>query len=87
MTAYKPDPDFAGAHVSDETPVPRHEFTEANSLDSFTFDEDALPQMPCPDDCGMFCEPASLGEAVDWALGHKCEPERSAGTETADAGA
>jgi hypothetical protein len=76
MANYKPDPEFGpGSHVEDLTPIPRHEFTEANGLHLFPFDEDALPRLDCPDDCGAFCEPASVGEAVDWALGHKCLPE------------
>ena len=75
MTVYKPDPApeaGPGWYVSDETPIPRHEFTEANELHLFTFDEDDTPRLDCPDDCGMFCNPADLGEAIDWALGHKC---------------
>lgn len=75
MTSYKPDPDFKGAFVSDETPIERNAFTAANRLHLFTFDPDELSQLVCPDDCGSFCEPADLGEALDWALGHKCEPE------------
>lgn len=76
MTNFKPDPaGHPGWYISDETPVPRHEFTEANKLDLFTFDEDFPPRLDCPDDCGASCEPASLGELVDWALGHKCGGE------------
>lgn len=75
MTNYKPDPDFQGASVEDLTPIPRHEFTEANSLHSFALDEDTTVLLYCPDDCGASCIPANLGEAVDWALGHKCAPE------------
>ena len=75
MTNYKPDPDFDGCHVSDETPIPRHEFTAANQLHLFVFDEDWGKRLDCPDDCGAFCEAANLGEAVDWALGHKCEAD------------
>ena len=26
-------------------------------------------------DCGAGCYPADLGEALDWALAHKCEPQ------------
>ena len=77
MANYKPDPDpkaGPGWFVSDETQVPRHEFTAANELHLFTFDEDALSRLDCPNECGTYCEPANLGEAVDWALGHKCEP-------------
>jgi hypothetical protein len=86
MTNFKHDPApeaGPGWYVSDETPVPRHEFTGANSLHLFTFDEDAMSsRLDCPDDCGRFCEPANLGEALDWALGHKCR--EAAGTETTD---
>jgi len=76
MTNYKPDPEGQpGWYVSDETPLPRHEFTEANKLHAFPFDEDAMARLDCPDDyCDAYCEPGNLGEAVDWALGHKCEP-------------
>ena len=78
MTNYKPDPGFSpGGSVEDLAPVPRHEFTTANDLHMFPFDEDALPQLDCPDDCGASCDPANLGEAVDWALGHKCHDERT----------
>jgi len=73
MTNFKPDPEGGpGWYVSDETPIPRHEFTEANSLHMFPFDEIDTPRLDCPDDCGAFCNPGDLGEAVDWALGHKC---------------
>jgi hypothetical protein len=78
MTSYIPDPEFDGCHISDETPIPRHEFTAANQLEAFAFGENDNAGLRCPDDCGAFCEPANLGEAVDWALGHKCEPEWAA---------
>jgi hypothetical protein len=74
MTSYirDPRPDAGpGWYVSDETPIPRHPSTDS-LLYSFMFDGDNLPRLDCPDDCGTFCEPASVGEAVDWALGHKC---------------
>ena len=80
MTSYIRDPApeaGPGWYVSDETPIPRHEFTEANGLHSFTFDEDFPPRLDCPDGCDQFCDAASLGEAVDWALGHKCETAAS----------
>jgi hypothetical protein len=71
MSNYKraPEGDLS-THVED-TPPPRHEFTEANELHLFTFDEDLTAQMDCPG-CGAFCVPAHLGEALDWALGHEC---------------
>jgi hypothetical protein len=84
MTNFVPDPDprWQGCQVGDETPIPRHEFTEANGLHSFLFDEDFPPTLDCPDDCGSSCQPSNLGELVDWALGHKCA--EAAGTETTD---
>jgi hypothetical protein len=75
MTSYirDPHPDAGpGWYVSDETPIPRHEFTEANGLHAFAFDEDDTVTLHCPD-CCLPCEPADLGELVDWALSHKCE--------------
>ena len=89
MTSYKPDPDTgpgSGSHVEDLTPVPRHEFTEANDLHSFPFDEDMTVWLDCPDECGSSCEPANVGEAVDWALGHKCEPSWAAPPPSAGGG-
>jgi hypothetical protein len=83
MTNYRPE-GKPGWFESDPDPIPRHEFTVANDLHSFPFDEDNLPRLGCPDECGRFCEPANLGEMVDWALGHKCEPEWAARTETTD---
>lgn len=77
MPNYKPE-DRPGWYLEDLMPIPRHEFTEANKLHAFPFDEDDMPRLYCADDCGAFCEPANLGEAVDWALGHKCA---AAGTE------
>jgi hypothetical protein len=77
MPNFKPE-DRPGWYQEDLTPVPRHEFTEANQLHLFPFDEDDTPRLDCPDDCGAFCEPANLGEAVDWALGHKCEDQDAA---------
>ena len=74
MPNYKPE-GRPGWFESDPAPIPRHEFTAANELHLFPFDEDDLPRLDCPNDCGSFCEPANLGEMVDWALGHKCEPE------------
>jgi hypothetical protein len=70
MPNYKPE-GRPGWYQEDPAPIPRHEFTEANQLHSFPFDEDDLPRLYCPD-CGAFCEPGNLGEAVDWALRHKC---------------
>ena len=64
---------YTAGGVEDLTPVPRHEFTEANDLHLIPFDEDATARLDCPD-CEAICNPGNLGEAVDWALGHKCEP-------------
>lgn len=73
MTSYKPAPeDDLSTHVGDETPIPRHEFTEANKLHWFAFDGDWTARLDCAYECGAYCEPGDLGEAVDWALGHKC---------------
>jgi hypothetical protein len=74
MTNYRPE-GKPGWFESDPAPIPRHEFTVANELHLFPFDEDDARRLDCPEDCGSFCEPANLGEAVDWALGHKCQPE------------
>lgn len=74
MTNYKRDPApeaGPGWYVSDETPVPRHASTDS-LLYGYAFDEDFPPRLDCPGDCGKFCEPANLGEAVDWALCHRC---------------
>lgn len=74
MTSYIRDPSPGagpGWYVSDETPIQRHPGTDG-LLYGYTFDEDFPPRLDCPEDCGTFCEPASVGEAVDWALGHKC---------------
>lgn len=88
MPAYIPDPYWGpGSYMEDPSPVHRHEFSDANSLYAFEFDEDAMTaRLNCPGDCGAFCEPASLGGALDWALGHKCDPDATrapsaAGTE------
>ena len=81
MTNYKLDPApeaGPGWYVSDETPIPRHSNTHP-LLYGFMFDEDFPPRLDCPDDeCDRFCEPANVGEAVDWALGHKCIPDEDA---------
>jgi hypothetical protein len=47
MTNFKPDTDFGpGSFVEDLTPIPRHDFTEANKLHMFPFDEDAATTEP-----------------------------------------
>lgn len=91
MSNYKraPEGDLS-THVEDMAPAPRHEFTEANNLHWFAFDGDWTARLDCPGECGAYCEPGDLGEAVDWALGHKCSDAgeaapAAAGTETADA--
>ncbi len=54
------------------------ETSSTNNLYLFAFGEDESNRLDCPD-CAAFCAPVNLGEAVDWALGHKCanprEPE------------
>jgi hypothetical protein len=73
MSNYKQAPEGdLSTHVQDLTPVVRQKFSDANGLHLFSFEEDFTPHLDCPDDCGAYCEPADLGEAVDWALGHKC---------------
>lgn len=85
MSNCKPDLDFGpGSYIEDLTPLPRHEFTGANQLHLFPFDEDDTPRLDCPDDCGAFCNPGDLGEALDWALGHKCGPDQDASPEAAE---
>jgi hypothetical protein len=71
MPSYKPE-DKPGWFREDLTPLPRHEFTEANELHLFPFDDAATARLDCQD-CDAFCNPENLGEAVDWALGHKCD--------------
>jgi hypothetical protein len=79
MSNYKAAPeDDLSTHVQNLMPVVRHEFTEANDLRLFSFEEDFTPHLDCPGDCGAYCEPADLGEAVDWALGHKCGSDETA---------
>lgn len=34
---------------------------------------DMMAAIRCPDDCGAEYYPDSLGEAIDWAAGHRCE--------------
>lgn len=54
--------------AADDTTIPRHEFSVANELYLFPLD---MCQITCPD-CERTAYPDDLGEALDWALGHKC---------------
>ena len=51
-----------------ERVIPRHPFTTEQELHLFEFTD--LDDLECPD-CGEHSSPANLGNAVDWALGHK----------------
>ena len=55
--------------MPDDETVPRQGFSVANELYLFPLD---MCEITCPD-CGRTSYPDDLGQAVDWALGHKCK--------------
>ena len=64
-------PPWSQAKDADDTPIPRQDFTVEHELQLFPLD---MCEITCPD-CSRAYYPDSLGEALDWALGHKCDPE------------
>jgi hypothetical protein len=55
--------------------IPVQQFTTDNELYLFLLD---MCEITCPD-CSAAYYPDSLGEAVDWALGHECDAEVNRG--------
>jgi len=57
--------------AADDVTIPRHEFSVEHELHLFLLD---MCEIRCPD-CDRTAYPDDLGSALDWALGHDCNPD------------